>query len=69
MKKYGVTVPIAGYIYKEIEANSKGEAIEKVMEEGFEDEDVEELEMYDKLVEGNICYTYQTKAAAKEIKE
>lgn len=64
MKKYGVSIPIAGYIYKEVEADSKQEAIDKAFEEGYEDEDIVELDMYDKLVEGNVCYTYHTKAYA-----
>jgi len=60
MKKYGVSIPIAGYIYKEVEANSKEEAKEKAMSESFEDDEIMELDTYDKLVEGNVCYTYHT---------
>lgn len=69
MKKYGVSVPIAGYIYKEVEANSKEEALEIVFEEGYEDEDIQEIEMYGKLIEGNICHTYYTRAEVEELDE
>lgn len=67
MKKYGVSIPIAGYVYKEVEAETKEEALEKAFDEGFEDDEIAELDMYDKLIEGNICYTYNTSAYAEEI--
>lgn len=50
MKKYGVYVPIAGYIYKEIEANDKEEALNKLVEEGYDYEDINGLEMYNNIV-------------------
>ncbi len=67
MKKYGVSIPIAGYIYKEVEADSKEEALEKAFDEGYKDDEIAELDMYDVLVEGNVCYTYQTKTYVEEI--
>lgn len=67
MKKYGVYVPVAGYIYKEVEAESKEEALDKVFDEGYEDDDIQEMEMYDKVVEGNVCHLYQSYAYAEEI--
>lgn len=69
MKKYGVSIPIAGYVYKEIEAESKEEALEKAFDEGYKDDEIVELDMYDALVEGNVCYTYHTKADVEEIEE
>lgn len=69
MKKYGVSIPIAGYVYKEIEAESKEEALEKAFDEGYKDDEIAELDMYDVLVEGNVCYTYNTKAYVEEIEE
>lgn len=69
MKKYGVTIPVAGYVYKEIEAESENDALEMAFDEGFEDDEVNELEMYEKLMEGNICYIYNTRAYAEEIEE
>ena len=42
MKKYGVSIPIAGYVYKEVEAESKEEALEKVFDEGYKDDEIAE---------------------------
>ena len=67
MKKYGVSIPIAGYVYKEVEAESKEEALEKAFDEGYKDDEIAELDMYDVLVEGSVCYTYHTKAEVEEI--
>ena len=67
MKKYGVSIPIAGYVYKEVEAESKEGALEKVFDEGYKDDEIAELDMYDVLVEGSACYTYHTKAEVEEI--
>lgn len=61
MKKYAVRIPIAGYIYKEVEAENDGEAIDIVFD-NWSDEDIAELEAFDVLVEGNVCYSYHTKA-------
>ena len=67
MKKYGVSIPIAGYVYKEVEAESKEEALEKVFDEGYKDDEIAELDMYDVLVEGRACYTSHTKAAVADM--
>jgi len=55
MPKYVVDIPIAGYVSLEIEADSKEEAIDKAFAQGFEDEDIMELEMYEHITEGNVC--------------
>ena len=67
MKKYGVSIPVAGYVYKEVEAESKEEALEKAFDEGYKDDEIAELDMYDVLVEGSVCYTYHTKVEVEEI--
>lgn len=67
MKRYGVSVPIAGYIYKEVEANSEEEALNKVFLDGWEDEDIQEIDMYESIIEGNVCHLYNTKAEVKEV--
>ena len=67
MKKYRVSIPIAGYVYKEVEAESKEKALEKAFDEGYKDDEIAELDMYDVLVEGSVCYTYRTKAEVEEI--
>ena len=69
MKKYGVSIPIAGYVYKEVEAESKEEALEKAFDEGYKDDEIAELDMYDVLVEGSVCYTYHTKVEVEEIED
>ena len=69
MKKYGVSIPVAGYVYKEVEAESKEEAFEKAFDEGYKDDEIAELDMYDVLVEGNVCYTYRTKVEVEEIED
>ena len=69
MKKYGVNIPVAGYVYKEVEAESKEEALEKAFDEGYKDDEIAELDMYDVLVEGNVCYTYHTEVEVEEIED
>lgn len=69
MKRYGVSIPIAGYVYKEVVADSEEEALDIALSEGFEDDDIVELDSYATLVEGNICYTNYTKADVEEIWE
>lgn len=69
MKRYGVSVPIAGYIYKEVEANSKEEAMDIVFEEGWENEDIQEIDMYEAIVEGNVCHLYNTRVEIEELEE
>ena len=62
MSKYGVLVPLVGSVYVEVDADSEEEAIENAIQADltikFESEDVylEEFELVDKVVEGNICY-------------
>lgn len=63
MKKYTVKVPIVAVCYVEVEAESEKEAIKKAM--GSNDltiENVEEWEAHERIVEGNICHTYNYKA-------
>ena len=67
MKKYAVYVPVAGYIYKEVEAESKEEALDKVFDEGYEEDDIQEMDMYDSVVEGNVCHLDTSHAYAEEI--
>ncbi|EKS4345005.1 hypothetical protein QB607_003008 [Clostridium botulinum] len=67
MKKYAVYVPVAGYICKEVEAESKEEALDKVFDEGYEDDDIQEMDMYDRVVEGNVCNLNTSRAYAEEI--
>jgi hypothetical protein len=69
MAKFDVYLPIAGYVHKEIEANSEKEAIDLALEEGYTEEEIVECDSYEKLVEGNVCYVNIYEAWAEEIKE
>lgn len=76
MTKYSVDIPIAGYIYAEIEANSKEEAKEKAFELDwnidFKSKDgasLEELDVYDKIIEGNICHLWCREIDINEIED
>lgn len=55
MKNYTVSVPISGYICIDVEANSEQEAITKAFEEATL-EDLEEWEMHECIVEGNVFH-------------
>lgn len=54
--KFGITVPIAGSVYREIEAETEEEAINIFFNEGYEEEDIVELQMLEKVVGGGVCY-------------
>jgi hypothetical protein len=69
MKKFRVYVPIAGYIQKEVEAISKDDAIEEVLNDGFEYDDIQELEIYNKITDENKYQLPQIESYAEEIKE
>lgn len=73
MKTYDVILPIAGSIYMEIEADSEKEAIEKAFQTDWDikiecngEHHIDELEAYEKIVEGNVCYVSTTEAEALE---
>jgi hypothetical protein len=69
MKKFRVYVPIAGYIQKEVEADTKDDAIEEVLNDGFEYDDIQELEIYNKITDENKYQLPQIESYAEEIKE
>lgn len=73
MPEYLVTVPIAGYIVKMIEAKSEKEAIDKVMKEespfgqmemknGWE---LENIDTYRHIFQGNISHIEVSEATAE----
>ena len=69
MKKFIVEVPIAGYVCIEVEAEDKNDAIDIAFQKGYTDEEIVELDMYERLVEGNVVYTYHTRVEVNELKE
>lgn len=74
-KEFTVSIPFAGYMSKTVIANSEKEAKEKFYEAAsdirFEIETLEKMdgiewEFYEKLVQGNVCYTYYTQMEIEE---
>lgn len=55
MKTYAVTIPIAGHLHIEVEANSEEEAIEKGMDEA-DLSHIEEWTALQRFNQGNVCY-------------
>jgi hypothetical protein len=53
MKKYNVTIPIAGHAYVEVEAENEEDAKEKAMDKTTTDIEWEYLDQFNK---GNVCY-------------
>jgi len=69
MAKYGVELPIAGWIYLEINAGSEEDAIEKALETPWEDDDVQELCTYKKLMTGNVIHVSKSQVSVRKIDE
>jgi len=67
MKKYGVYIPMAGYIYKIVESDTELNAIDTVFNEGYTNTDIIELDIVNKLEDGinSKC----PEATAHEIEE
>jgi hypothetical protein len=56
MNTYNVRLPVAGYVDFEINAESEEEAKEQALSEPWGIGDVVGLNIYEKLVEGNVCH-------------
>ena len=69
MAKYGVELPIAGWIYLEVNAESEEDAIEKALETPWEDDDVQELCTYKKLMTGNVIHVSKSQVSVRKIDE
>lgn len=65
-KKWLVTIPIAGELVREVEAESEEEAIEEALAQPHEPGE-ETWETFTKLVEGNVFYGSCDKVSAEEI--
>lgn len=54
---YGVTLPVTGKAYIEVEAASEEEAIEKALDStDLTIENIQEWEAVERINEGNVCY-------------
>jgi hypothetical protein len=73
-KLFEVTIPIAGYITCKLDADNKEEAIEKALEKNWlkrieleDDFECQDINTYEKIIEGNICYIDIYEVEAEEI--
>jgi hypothetical protein len=70
MSKYGVTLPISGTIYVEVEASGKEDAIQKALQAPLDiNDDSVTWEATDVIVRGNVFLGMQNQASVKEIDE
>jgi hypothetical protein len=69
MALYGVELPIAGWIYLEVEAESREEALKKALAMQWKEEDVQELDSYTELSRGNMMCVRHSKADAYPVKD
>lgn len=59
MKRFQVTYPVAGSVTIEVDAEDRSDAIDRGMDLAYEAVDrceFEELDVYSKLVQGNVVY-------------
>lgn len=56
MKNYSVTIPIAGHIVVDVEAENEEEAKEKALMMNHKTEQIESWETLDRFCQGNVCY-------------
>lgn len=69
MKKYTVLLPVNGRVVIDVKAINKEDAIDKALQSDWELEDVQELNAYDRLVQGNVFYGDYNKAEILEEEE
>jgi hypothetical protein len=55
MKRYGVTIPVAGHAYVTVEAESEQEAIDLAMYGDVTKEDIEDWDCLRAFNRGNVC--------------
>jgi hypothetical protein len=67
MKKFGVRIPVTGYVYLEVMAEDEEEAMEKAWETEATLEDVAEWETIEQVCKGNVCYAVENKMYAEEL--
>jgi hypothetical protein len=56
MKEYSVKLPVAGYAVVMVEADNEKEALEKALESEVKLDDIEEWDVHEHIIEGNIFY-------------
>lgn len=65
MKRYNVSIPIAGTITFNVEAEDEKEAIEKAWDEPIDDGELE-YELYEHLTEGNVRHFWNNDIEVEE---
>ena len=53
---YRITMPITGYVYKEVEADNEDEALAKFYSEDIISDDIEEWDTVEHIVTGNVFH-------------
>jgi len=56
MKEYEVRLPVAGFVIVSVEANDETEALDKAMSSDISTDDMEEWNVYEHIVQGNVFY-------------
>lgn len=74
MPKYYVRIPVAGTrAFEDVQADSPEEAIQQCLGKGLQGidrlRDLDELDVYEKIVEGNVCNLDVYEADAEEQEE
>jgi hypothetical protein len=56
MATYAISMPITGFIYKEVEADSEEQAKEKFHQLELKTDDIEDWEIHNHVTQGNMFY-------------
>lgn len=56
MKTYGVSMPVTGIMYKEVEAESEEEALSNFYESDLTIEDLVDFDLNEHITKGNVFY-------------
>lgn len=67
MRTFSVQIPIAGYVYTEVEAEDEEAAIDAALYQSYTHDDIEEWETYRVLCEGNVLYADVNHVSAEEL--
>lgn len=69
MKTYGVSIPVAGYIYIEIEAEDENDAKEKAFQSDIDIKDIEEWDVHEEICRGNVFHGNLNKILIEDLGE
>jgi len=71
MKRWGVSIPITGHLWFEVEADSEEQAIERAWErygEGSHGDEEPYWEALERVTEGNVTHAELNEQEAQELK-